>query len=570
MGSSILRPLVLGAFATFAIVMQGACSTTAVQCLSESECLSRGAGFENTTCDAATKTCVAVSAITGACKTNAECIAANANQAAICRKSDRKCVVLQTAECPDILAGEGTSRVTDDNALVIGYIGVQNSAAYGVQHLRAARLAQADFTTSVKGIPSFDGSGSSRPVIIVGCNETNVGDDGLLNGAKHLVNDLEVPVIIGPIDSADIGIVRTSLAEPKGVMMLQTNSNGGGPRDPAPLYWGMTGSIEDFLASQVAQIDELAKRAVVRGIKTQNEPLRILLVSENTYAGNLISSYILQHLVFDGKPALEHDASTFRVADMGNPIFDPVTTPAPFSYVAANVLPPAFQLKPHIIIQGGQSGAFPPFVIQAIEDQWKTATNNAPRPLYHSPTPGTPATLPLVLGVHPDVVNRVFVELDTAENPPDPVRLAQWLARYNQANLDAQLTTESAQTTILNAYDAVYLAELAMTAVGNAPLTGRNVANAFLKLASGGPDVTDEPASIPNALATLSRGSTLTLNGLGGRFAFDPVTASPPGGSGLFCLKLDPERGLITKSTGISYSGIQKKQLGTWDNSACP
>ncbi|MGH7285964.1 MAG: hypothetical protein ACRELY_30970, partial [Polyangiaceae bacterium] len=78
-------------------------NTTAVQCLSEAECLGKGPGFANTTCDPVTKTCVTVDAGVGDCNTNADCIAANASAPAICRKSDKKCAVLQSAECPFVL-----------------------------------------------------------------------------------------------------------------------------------------------------------------------------------------------------------------------------------------------------------------------------------------------------------------------------------------------------------------------------------------------------------------------------------------------------------------------------------
>lgn len=571
MRSRFLHAFAIAASLAVVVSGSGGCDTSVVQCLSEAECHSKGPGFENTTCDAVTKTCVPVTSLVGTCKTNAECIAANANQPAICRKSDRKCVNLQTAECPDFIGGAGTSRISDDNAIVIGYLGLQNAVPFGVEHLRSAKLAQEDFTTSVKGLPSFDGSGAPRPVVILACNEILVGDDGLLTAANHLMKEVQVPIVIGPIDGADITRVRP-IADATKTMLLLTSSAGGGPKVPAPLYWGMGGANADFLAGYTIGLDPVIKRLEARGFKQPSEPLRVLMVQENTAEGALVAKYILEHAVFDGVKAVDHDSSTFQIADMGNPIFDPVTTPAPFSYVASHVLPIAYKMKPHIVLHAGGSGAFPIFVIDPIESGWDVATGGAQRPVYYGYSQGIPATLPLVLGGNPTLLGRVYVT-DTIQvgGPPDPVRLTTFLARYNQENTDSPLTPGLATQLILNAYDGVYLAEFALTAIGNAPLTGTNAANAMVKMASGGEDVPDDPDTITHSLSTLANGGTLTLNGLGGRFAFNPQTGSCPSATELFCLQYDKATGnVFDVKTGITYDSQTAKQSGTYDTTACP
>ena len=156
----LLIALMIGVVSVFGF---GGCSllnTTSVQCLSEAECLAKGPAFANTTCDSVSKTCMQVDAGARSCQHNSDCIAANNNAAAICRKSDYKCAVLQTAECPDFL---GTlDQLKNDNAIVLGMLSGFPTDLISLQYERAVTMAQQDFTTSsgVMGLPSFDGSGN--------------------------------------------------------------------------------------------------------------------------------------------------------------------------------------------------------------------------------------------------------------------------------------------------------------------------------------------------------------------------------------------------------------------------
>ena len=74
-------------------------NTTAIQCLSEAECQSRGGGFKNTTCDPQTKTCVPIPILSG-CTKSSDCVAGDAGTGpfTICRKSDGRCIPLRSPE----------------------------------------------------------------------------------------------------------------------------------------------------------------------------------------------------------------------------------------------------------------------------------------------------------------------------------------------------------------------------------------------------------------------------------------------------------------------------------------
>jgi hypothetical protein len=136
--------------------------------------------------------------------------------------------------------------VANDSAIVLGLITPFGTDLVGVYSERAVKLAQEDFTMSVPGIPSFDGSGMPRPVIFVSCDEFAYGPAGAIRGAQHLVNDLQVPIILGPYSNAMYPVYSEVLL-PGGTMELSPNfpfdlfyKLGPNPAAPNPLFWRMS------------------------------------------------------------------------------------------------------------------------------------------------------------------------------------------------------------------------------------------------------------------------------------------------------------------------------------------
>src|ERR1700722_996504 len=114
---------------------QEACSfalnTTAVQCLSEQDCLNRGPAFANTTCSPVTKTCVVPEAGVVGCTTNVAC-STTLGVTAICRHSDSTCQPLKTAECPDIFdAANALTSLPDNQVVLLGSLSPENDSVLG-------------------------------------------------------------------------------------------------------------------------------------------------------------------------------------------------------------------------------------------------------------------------------------------------------------------------------------------------------------------------------------------------------------------------------------------------------
>jgi hypothetical protein len=577
-----------------------ACSslnTTEVQCLSEAECLAKGPAFANTTCSPVTKTCVAVDAGVGTCSTNQDCITANNNLPAICRPSDKTCVVLQTPECPDIITTPANSmdQVANDNTIVLGNIGLQNDLFQGVQFENILRLVQSEFSgTSSMGLPPANPGGSPRPVIWVSCNEFNLGRTGFLAGANHLALDIQVPLIVGVYDSGDCGYILQNSTMPAGTLLVSPTAIQssliqlpGNPAAPTPIFWRVSGddavpvgglvqAVSDANTPGCADCGTLRQRLVDEGIQTASEKTRMLIVQESDVAGQNILASILAGLTLNGLTgsALVNDSADFQVVTYGNPVMDPVDDPDPTAQASVAVQAALGSFKPHIIVYAVSSAWSVPYVVVPVEAGWPT-TGQKP-PLHVSSTAAWLDEFPF----DPVLASRSFIE-DIAAAPSTPALTNEQTAFFTNYNSSYGTTGPASQLTFANlggvaslyfeTYDSFYFGEFILAAMGNEPLTGVNAANAAANLlASNGPLINDDPADIVNALTTLESGKPLTINGLSGVLNFNKTTGAPLSvGATLYCLGIGPF-GAQENASGVNYSAVTKTSSGTISTMDCP
>src|SRR5260370_10597996 len=289
--------LLLGALSVLSI---GGCSlqnTTAVQCLAESECLAKGPAFANTTCDPTTKSCVAVQAGQDLCKATTDCVTSHGPEY-ICRRSDKKCVALKTPECPFLMDSPTIASYKDPNVIILGALTPANDNALGTMMEKSVELAQQDFSTSDNFLPPVTGTTATRPVVIVGCNEFGAGNDGLLRAANHLVKDLQVPIILGPVDSGNDAVVEVNVALPNKVLSIMPTSTLSGlsslpSMSTALLTWRLNYS-DATLASTVGDLFKtvLPARAQTLGIIHAGDPLKGAVIEENNLFGLTIGGKV--------------------------------------------------------------------------------------------------------------------------------------------------------------------------------------------------------------------------------------------------------------------------------------
>jgi len=517
------RALLLAAFGMGASPACSLLNETAVQCLSEAECTSRGPAFENTTCSRETKTCVPVVEGEGLCATNQECLTRNGGTPSICRKSDHKCVVLQTAECPSVMGK--ASEVANDNTVVFGAMTPANFTALGLQMDRAVAFAQQDFSTAVAGLPPVSGSQEVRPVVIVACNEFGAGVQGIVRAGNHLVKDLKVPLVIGPVDSGNVITANNMVLLPNGVMSIAPTSPLSGlatlpnPAAPTPLIWRPNASDAGFAAAlaELTSLD-LEKRLRDLGIAQPDEPIRVALLVEGNLFGVTMGNLVQQTLRFNGKSVPDNaTAGTFQFANYGDQ-FDPVNNPTPDAKTSA-VIATTLQFKPHVVIHGAALIAITK-VLVPLELNWPAGV---PKPIHIGMNASWQnVLLTNFIGDNANLRKRVFVARAKAP-PPDSASVAQWSIRFKTAFPEFQ-TVETFNPLVYFWVDSTYLSMFAAAAVGSAPLTSVNLANAMSKLVGPGPTIHQGPDDIGKAFSALSTGGTIAYEGLSGPIKFDLST----------------------------------------------
>ncbi len=149
------------------------------------------------------------------CTTHAECTEWLTKQASSptpiaghCISAEGKCVALRTGEC-DLVTGDPLN----DDAILLGSI-----LSDELRHTDAAILAIEELNSSVAGggVPRPANQGKPRPLALLSCAESATDP---IPAARHLIETLRVPAIIGPdIDENALDIVRE----------LIENGSGGG------------------------------------------------------------------------------------------------------------------------------------------------------------------------------------------------------------------------------------------------------------------------------------------------------------------------------------------------------
>ena len=576
-----MRPISLAHYALASLVAavtlssQPACTAvtneTAIQCLSEADCLALGPAFAGTTCSPTTKTCVQPTASGDQCTTNQECVTRAGGAAAVCIKSTQTCVALATPECPDVVYQTG--QLIDDNAIIIGAMSAAhttNDGGVGNAMLQAMQLAQADFSTQVHGLPAI-GSGSARPIIIVNCLEvgTGIDYDGQLRGANHLVKDLNVPLVLGPVDQGNLQQVATQVFFPNKVLDICpsgqaiANNEMPSPVAPLPLIWSIqfndhsiANTVSHFITEQLAP-------------KVQAErsgPIRVALLTENNFEELSSATSMEARLTINGMTAVQNASAnppTYMRFNLGDPL-DPVSDPNP-SASLATVVQQVLAFKPQIIIYTAGPEAITPLLFP-LTLQWPTGTP-LPYTLDFTGTFGFVGSTFQLLNMVPALQSRIF-SVSSGEYAED--RQAQFNVRMSEAYPALANTGIPFAFPVQSYYDAVYMAAYALTALGSKPISGAALATTLPLLNPPGTLTTTDPGNIGEAFGLLSSGMGIDIDGLGGNLNLDPTLGTVDYNVEMQCPEPDPAgSGAIVgfQPTGYYTTGSTGSSTGVY---SCP
>jgi ABC-type branched-subunit amino acid transport system substrate-binding protein len=308
------------------------------ECQSNDDCVARGSTFK---CSAA-KTCVK------GCTKHSECTT-RLGMASVCR-TDGECAALYSADC-DAVIPAGAEK--GDDMYLIGFMGIVKGedASYGLAQKEGEALALLDIQNSLVKLDGATPGDPKRNLTMLVCNHgAGLGDAP----ANHLVNELQVPAILGAsYSSVTANVVSIAAARnvlvfsPAATSPILTNDNG------TDLFWRTVPSDVVQTGALKQLVPLVAKTLRDRGVLAAGQQPVVALPWKDDAAGN----------------GLYVGSSTGADAVSGTPFrYDAAMLESSPVYRMARAQE-IVALKPHIILHLG-TGEFIQFVVPLIEQLW--------------------------------------------------------------------------------------------------------------------------------------------------------------------------------------------------------
>lgn len=502
---------------------------------------------------------------------------------AICVKQSCKCAELLSADCTTI-----TGDYTRDGAIVIGSLfqtkGPQ--AATNLARQNAAVLAVQEIDDpAVGGLPR--GTSAAAPLVMVSCNafvDTSNGGTadttGLLPAARHLVNDLHVPAIVGPNTSQDTLDVSNKVTIAGATVVVS----------PAAVADSITGLRDDDLTFLMVPTD--VQRApmmidehsagqpgeLVGQIKTLEAKLRAArpgvkvklgVVYRNDALGKGTNDS-LSGLVLNDLPAAQQLADPPTQA--GNILIRPYAPANPDQDAqTSKIVTDYMSFQPDIIVLAGTAEAVSK-VLVPLEGQLASAAATQ-RPYYVNIDSSKVVDLTNAIAGKPVGTPPVTLAAEDAASLRRRVR-GFGITQGAQANVFNKFSLAYQQkypgadpntTGVGSSYDATYAVALALASIGDQPLTGKNVVKGLRKLAGGTSVFNTGQADALKAFQKLAAGEQVTVYSGFGPLAWNEQGAVLGGTLEVWCIGDD---GKFT-SAGLTYDLSTKQPSGANNPTKC-
>ncbi len=489
--------------------------SNAAQCAADADCVGELAGR---TCDTEKGLCVATVIPGDKCTTNAQC--AEKGALFVCRKE--KCVSLTNEQCTTIHTTKkvDADAYKDDDALIIGSITPSASTiypedlVYAVTVEDAIKLALDDFG-KVNGIPAGTG-GDTRPIVLVACND-GPNEDQYIAAAKHLVDDLGVPAIIGYPFSGSTLEIATEVTIPAGVLLFSpaATSNDITKLNDKDLVW-RTSPPDSFQAAALTlyypDVEARARKLFPKIMPADKFKVAILYLDESYGKG--LADALQATLTFNGKGAAEQLDTNFKRISYGT------STSLDLSKVQDVV-----DFAPNVIFIFGNSEGLELF--DPIEKNWKAQPDDH-KPMWVFPDGGKNSALwdeyitseemrLRVSGSVPGVLGSTYKPYGT------------FLLNWSSSNYSKG---DATQLGVAGAYDITYMLAYSAVALGTNPLTGANLAKLGLRKMVPGTNITKVvvgPGSgaIQDTFTSLLAGKSIDIEGTSGPLNFNEFGEAP-------------------------------------------
>ncbi len=422
------------------------------------------------------------------CTTNAECGPADASF--VCVKSKGTCANLLSTDC---LTVYGDAKA--DNAIIIGSLAaLTTQASLNGPRLNAANLAVSEVNL-FGGIP--DGKNPPRTLALVSCDSAA----NLLRSAKHLIEDLGAPAIVGPTLSQDVIDLTTKLSASSGTLLMSGTSLSSSISDLPDnnLTWRMVPNDVQRNPLFVQRINGLENEWRDGGV---DKP-KLSIIWRNDALGSGVFN-ALSTMTFNGKPLTDSANRQFVVVEP----YDPTMK----DQVALVTRQLAF--VPNIVVWIGTSESISLGVVP-IENGWPTGKA---KPTYVFIEPLKGRDLLMAVNGSSDLTFRNRVSgVGGSPTPESESVLRNFESNYSAKFAGVDPKTSGAAAT----HDVVYAIAAAIAAQKQLPVTGANIALGLKKLATGGPVIAAQPTNVIGMFSKAASGDPMTIMGTGGPFEWD-------------------------------------------------
>jgi branched-chain amino acid transport system substrate-binding protein len=403
------------------------------------------------------------------------------------------------------------------------------AADFGTMNAEGVEFARRDVASATRAlVGGSDGGTRVRRLALVTC------DDGTdpARAARHLVDDVGVPAIVGFGSGQTLVDLAGSLLIPRRVLSLATLTQSPlvtrvpQPADLPRMVWRTTYSAHDAAAATALMLrDALAPHA-----RASARPVRVAVGRSDAAAGLWFGEEFYRHLSSDGKAA---PADGVAYAEIVVPLEKP--SDEALHALADRIV----ATDPTFVVFAGETVVTAPLA-EAIEARWPAGN---PKPTYLLSDAST-EPMASFMGTNVDRRRRVFAVTSVSSDLP----IARFVLRYNAAH--AQPVT--AFFNPASSYDAFFVLAYATFAVGDGAVDGPALGRAITRLVPPGRVVDVGPMPLFEGISALRAGETIDLRGASAGLDFDLATGEAPSDFALVCAGVDASR----RATGDVEAGV--------------
>lgn len=482
-----------------------------------------------------------------------------------------QCVKMKSIDCPRV-GGD----LEGGNVVVIGASLAQSGSneTSGKTRINSLELAIKE-VNAAGGIRDADRCKPARTLAFVACDDTNTagpaGADGgpgeplidRIRGAKHLIDDLKVPVIVGGSTSGNTLDLAQNGTIPNKVMQFAPSSTAIAITAPTDFNASPDGTRLLWRAAPSDVVQSIVLQKMFLQVETElkatngGAAIKLALVTKNDAYGKGIAQAFKEGLMING------------AAPTGTSFADIVykTTDAdPDGIARAAAATELGTFQPDIVVMAGTS--------EATDDVMRPfeGTNPAKKPIYiladGQKKPELTALVDPADTKTPAPADREGLRKRIRGTQPGVLTtLAQTF--FNVAYKEAYGADSVLSYGMAGTYDIGYMITYALTASKGAPVTGTDLAKNMALLTGGTQKIDVGATGLPRGMEAMLKGEKIDFNGASGPLDFDVATGEAPSDYGIWCVKVDPNNNarVYEEATGQSYSATSGALTGTF---SCP